>query len=64
MVLSSVFGGQTPLKIAKALEENGVHILGTSPEGIDLAEDRERFGALLRKNNIHTSKIRHSVHCQ
>jgi carbamoyl-phosphate synthase large subunit len=46
------FGGQTPLKIAKALEENGVRILGTSPEGIDLAEDRERFGALLRRNNI------------
>ena len=46
------FGGQTPLKIAKALEENGVRILGTSPEGIDLAEDRERFGALLRKLRI------------
>jgi carbamoyl-phosphate synthase large subunit len=46
------FGGQTPLKIAKALEEHGVRILGTSPEGIDLAEDRERFGALLRKLNI------------
>jgi carbamoyl-phosphate synthase large subunit len=46
------FGGQTPLKIAKALEENGVRILGTSPEGIDLAEDRERFGALLRKLKI------------
>ncbi len=46
------FGGQTPLKIAKALEENGVKILGTSPEGIDLAEDRERFGALLRKLKI------------
>jgi carbamoyl-phosphate synthase large subunit len=46
------FGGQTPLKIAKALEENGLRILGTSPEGIDLAEDRERFGALLRKLNI------------
>ncbi len=46
------FGGQTPLKIAKALEENGVCILGTSPEGIDLAEDRERFGALLRKLQI------------
>ena len=46
------FGGQTPLKIAKALEENGIKILGTSPEGIDLAEDRERFGALLRKLNI------------
>jgi carbamoyl-phosphate synthase large subunit len=46
------FGGQTPLKIAKALDQNGVRILGTSPEGIDLAEDRERFGALLRKLNI------------
>ncbi len=46
------FGGQTPLRIAKALEENGVRILGTSPEGIDLAEDRERFGALLRKLKI------------
>ncbi|MBW7889314.1 MAG: carbamoyl-phosphate synthase large subunit, partial [Bacteroidetes bacterium] len=46
------FGGQTPLKIAKQLEANGVKILGTSTEGIDLAEDRERFGGLLRKNNI------------
>ena len=46
------FGGQTPLKIAKALEENGIPILGTSPEGIDIAEDRERFGLLLRKLNI------------
>lgn len=46
------FGGQTPLKIAKALEENGVRILGTSSEGIDIAEDRERFGALLRKMRI------------
>ncbi|MGD0590249.1 MAG: carbamoyl-phosphate synthase large subunit [Bacteroidota bacterium] len=46
------FGGQTPLKIAKALDENGVHILGTSPEGIDLAEDRERFGALLRNLKV------------
>lgn len=50
------FGGQTPLKIAKALEQNGVKILGTSPEGIDLAEDRERFGALLRRNNIQHPK--------
>jgi len=46
------FGGQTPLKIAKALEEHGVKILGTSSEGIDIAEDRERFGALLRKLKI------------
>ncbi|MFA6468621.1 MAG: carbamoyl-phosphate synthase large subunit [Bacteroidota bacterium] len=50
------FGGQTPLKIAKALEANGVRILGTSTEGIDLAEDRERFGDLLRKNKIEHPK--------
>jgi len=46
------FGGQTPLKIAKELEAHGVRILGTSTEGIDLAEDRQRFGALLRKHAI------------
>ncbi|MCX7984037.1 MAG: carbamoyl-phosphate synthase large subunit [Bacteroidetes bacterium] len=46
------FGGQTPLKISKALEAHGVRILGTSAESIDIAEDRERFGALLRKLNI------------
>ena len=50
------FGGQTPLKIAKALDEYGIKILGTSSEGIDLAEDRERFGALLRRNNIQHPK--------
>ena len=41
------FGGQTPLKIAAALERAGVPILGTSPDAIDLAEDRERFQKLL-----------------
>ncbi|WP_435011424.1 carbamoyl-phosphate synthase large subunit [Tundrisphaera lichenicola] len=41
------FGGQTPLNLAKALEAAGVPILGTSPESIDLAEDRERFGAII-----------------
>jgi carbamoyl-phosphate synthase large subunit len=46
------FGGQTPLKIARALEQNGVRILGTSTEGIDLAEDRKRFGMLLEKLQI------------
>jgi carbamoyl-phosphate synthase large subunit len=40
------FGGQTPLKLAKGLEEAGVPLLGTPPESIDLAEDRARFGAL------------------
>jgi len=46
------FGGQTPLKISKALEANGVQILGTSTEGIDLAEDRKRFGRLLDELEI------------
>jgi carbamoyl-phosphate synthase large subunit len=41
------FGGQTPLKLANALEDEGIPILGTSPDAIDLAEDRERFQALL-----------------
>ncbi len=41
------FGGQTPLKLALALQEAGVKIVGTSPDSIDLAEDRQRFAALL-----------------
>jgi carbamoyl-phosphate synthase large subunit len=43
------FGGQTPLKLAMALEKAGVPIIGTSPDAIDRAEDRERFQALLHK---------------
>jgi carbamoyl-phosphate synthase large subunit len=43
------FGGQTPLKLAHALEAAGVPILGTSPDAIDLAEDRDRFKALIDK---------------
>ncbi len=43
------FGGQTPLNLARALEEAGIPILGTSPDAIDLAEDRERFAALVTK---------------
>src|SRR3954464_7825115 len=43
------FGGQTPLKLAHGLEQAGVPLLGTSPEAIDLAEDRGRFGALLER---------------
>ena len=43
------FGGQTPLKLAGALEAVGVPILGTTPEAIDLAEDRDRFARLIRK---------------
>jgi carbamoyl-phosphate synthase large subunit len=46
------FGGQTPLKLAKPLEEAGVKLLGTSSEGIDIAEDRKRFGELLRRLKI------------
>jgi carbamoyl-phosphate synthase large subunit len=43
------FGGQTPLKLAQALAAAGIPILGTSPDAIDLAEDRERFAALVNK---------------
>ena len=46
------FGGQTPLKIAHTLAAVGVPIIGTSPENIDLAEDREKFGKILDKLNI------------
>jgi carbamoyl-phosphate synthase large subunit len=43
------YGGQTPLKLARALEQNGVPIIGTSPDSIDVAEDRERFQKLLQR---------------
>jgi len=43
------YGGQTPLKLARDLEANGVPIIGTSPDSIDIAEDRERFRQLLMK---------------
>ena len=46
------FGGQTPLKLAAALAEMGVPILGTSPDAIDLAEDRDRFNALITKLDL------------
>ncbi len=46
------FGGQTPLKLALPLERAGVKIIGTSPDSIDLAEDRERFSALLKRLGI------------
>ena len=47
------YGGQTPLKLAKALEAAGVPIVGTSPESIYIAEDRERFQKLLQKLELH-----------
>ena len=46
------FGGQTPLKIANALADAGVPIIGTSPKNIDLAEDREKFGKILDKLQV------------
>ena len=46
------FGGQTPLNLAKALKENGVNIIGTSPESIEAAEDRDFFKALITKLGI------------
>ncbi len=56
-------GGQTPLRLARALEREGVRILGTSPEAIDLAEDRGRFEALSRELGVAQppSGIAHSV---
>ena len=46
------YGGQTPLKLAAALEKSGAKIIGTSPDSIDLAEDRERFQKMIQKLNL------------
>ena len=56
------FGGQTPLKLANALEAEGIPILGTTPDAIDLAEDRERFQALVNDLGLKQPKngIAHS----
>ena len=53
------FGGQTPLNLARALKAAGVNIIGTSPESIDLAEDRQRFSQLMRELGI--PQPRHGV---
>ncbi|MXP14009.1 carbamoyl-phosphate synthase large subunit [Altererythrobacter confluentis] len=50
------FGGQTPLKLAQALEDEGIPILGTSPDAIDLAEDRERFAKLVNQLKLKQPK--------
>ena len=50
------FGGQTPLKLANDLEAEGIPILGTTPDAIDLAEDRERFQALVNQLNLKQPK--------
>ena len=52
------FGGQTPLKLAAALEAADIPILGTSPDAIDLAEDRERFQSLLREIGLRQPRCR------
>ena len=52
------FGGQTAIKLAKALTDMGVQILGTSSDGVDAAEDRERFDEILQKCNIPRAKGR------
>jgi len=46
------FGGQTPLNLARGLQKNGVNIIGTSPQSIEIAEDRKLFAAMLNKLNI------------
>ncbi len=53
------FGGQTPLKLARALEAEGIPILGTTPDAIDLAEDRERFQALV--NDLDLKQPRNGI---
>ena len=50
------FGGQTPLKLAQSLDAHNVPILGTSPDAIDLAEDRDRFKALVEKLKLRQPK--------
>jgi carbamoyl-phosphate synthase large subunit len=46
------FGGQTPLKLARDLENAGVPIIGTTPDAIDMAEDRERFQQMIQKLDL------------
>ena len=53
------FGGQTPLKLAQELADAGIPILGTSPDAIDLAEDRERFAALVARLGLRQPAQRH-----
>ena len=53
------FGGQTPLKLANALHDDGIPILGTTPDAIDLAEDRERFQKLLQRSGPEAAGQRH-----
>ena len=54
------FGGQTPLNLANALQANGVHIIGTQPKSIEMAEDRKHFSALLKSSRTQSTAERHS----
>ena len=56
------YGGQTPLKLALELEANGVPIIGTSPDSIDIAEDRERFQQLLHTLGLQAAAEPHRAH--
>ena len=56
------YGGQTPLKLARDLEANGVPIIGTSPDMIDIAEDRERFQQLLHRARPAAAAEPHRAH--
>ncbi len=56
------FGGQTPLKLSRALEAAGAPIIGTTPDSIDVAEDRERFQELVRKARPEAAGERHRAH--
>ena len=57
------FGGQTPLNLALELKRNGVPIIGTAPESIDLAEDRRRFGRLLDEVEDSAAAQRNGARC-
>jgi carbamoyl-phosphate synthase large subunit len=58
------FGGQTPLNLAKALEAAGVPIIGTSPESIDLAEDRERFRLVIERLGLRQPPNASATRCE
>lgn len=58
------YGGQTPLKLARALEQAGAPIIGTSPDSIDLAEDRERFQQLLEQLQLKQPPNRTARECE
>jgi carbamoyl-phosphate synthase large subunit len=58
------FGGQTPLNLAKALEAEGVPIIGTSPESIDLAEDRERFRLVIERLGLRQAPNASATRCE